>query len=93
VSKTRNQLVVRSTAFEAALLIKPPALPGVSDFCLPHTSLRQARPQSEPTNGTVSAKQWRPQTPAMAAGLTDQVWTLREVLMSRVPPWPQPQVV
>ncbi len=28
-SKTQ---VVRSTAFEAALLIKPPALPGVSDF-------------------------------------------------------------
>jgi IS1 family transposase len=63
------------------------------NFCLPHTSLRQALPQSEPTNGTGSAKQWRPQTPAMAAGLTDQVWTLREVLMYRVPPWPQPQAV
>jgi len=25
----------------------------------------------------------------MAAGLTDQVWGLREVLMFRVPPWPQ----
>jgi hypothetical protein len=25
--------------------------------------------------------------------LTDQVWTLREVLMYRVPPWPQPQAV
>jgi hypothetical protein len=29
----------------------------------------------------------------MAAGLTDRVWTLREVLMFRVPPWPQPQAV
>ena len=29
-------------------------------------------------------------TPAMAAGLTDHVWTLREVLLFRVPPWPQP---
>jgi IS1 family transposase/transposase-like protein len=63
------------------------------NFCLPHTSLRQALPQSEPTNGHGSAKVWRPQTPAMAAGLTDHVWTLREVLMYRVPPWPQPQAV
>jgi len=47
-------------------------------------------PQPEPTNGTGSAKQWRPCTPAMAAGLTDHVWTLREVLLFRVPPWPQP---
>jgi hypothetical protein len=43
-----------------------------------------------PTTGTGAAKQWRPQTPAMAAGLTDRVWTLREVLLFRVPPWPQP---
>jgi hypothetical protein len=28
----------------------------------------------------------------MAAGLTDHVWTLREVLLRRVPPWPQLQV-
>ena len=28
--------------------------------------------------------------PAMAAELTDRVWTLREVLLFRVPPWPQP---
>jgi len=60
------------------------------NFCLPHASLRQPLPQPEPTNGTGSAKQWRPCTPAMAAGLTDRVWTLREVLMFRVPPWPQP---
>jgi len=26
----------------------------------------------------------------MAAGLTDRVWTLRDVLLYRVPPWPQP---
>jgi hypothetical protein len=29
----------------------------------------------------------------MAAGLTDQVWSLKEVLLYRVPPWPQPQMV
>ena len=27
----------------------------------------------------------------MAAGLTDHVWSLKEVLLYRVPPWPQPQ--
>jgi len=60
------------------------------NFCLPHTSLRQPVPQPEPTRGTGSAKRWQPRTPAMAAGLTDHVWTLREVLLFRVPPWPQP---
>src|SRR5215813_7875922 len=58
--------------------------------CLPHTSLRVPLLQPLPTNGTGSAKRWQPQTPAMAAGLTDHVWTLREVLHFRVPPWPQP---
>src|SRR6266446_2777582 len=60
------------------------------NFCLPHTSLRLPLPHPEPTNGTGSAKTWRPRTPAMTAGLTDHVWTLREVLLFRVPPWPQP---
>src|SRR5262245_20226011 len=60
------------------------------NFCLPHVSVRQPLPQPEPTHGTGSAKQWQPCTPAMAAGLTDHVWTLREVLLFRVPPWPQP---
>jgi len=60
------------------------------NFCLPHASLRQPLPQPEPTNGTGSAKLWQPCTPAMAAGLTDHIWSLREVLLYRVPPWPQP---
>jgi IS1 family transposase len=60
------------------------------NFCLPHAGIRQALPLPEPTNGTGSAKQWRPRTPAMVAGLTNHVWTLREVLLFRVPPWPQP---
>src|SRR5207249_1589515 len=58
------------------------------NFCLPHTALRQPLPQPELTKGTGSAKQWQLQTPAMAAALTDHVWTLREVLLFRVPPWP-----
>jgi hypothetical protein len=60
------------------------------NFCLPHASLRLLLPQPEPTKGTGSAKRWRPCTPAMAAGLTDHVWTMREVVLFRVPLWPQP---
>ena len=60
------------------------------NFVLPHASLRLPLPVPEPTHGTGSARLWRPCTPAMAAGLTDHVWTLREVLLFRVPPWPQP---
>jgi IS1 family transposase len=63
------------------------------NFCLPHASVRQPVPLPVPTNGTGSVKLWQPQTPAMAAGLTDRVWTLREVLLFRVPPWPQPQTL
>jgi IS1 family transposase len=60
------------------------------NFCLPHVSQRQPLPKPESTHRTGAATQWRPCTPAMAAGLTDHVWTLREVLLFRVPPWPQP---
>jgi IS1 family transposase len=63
------------------------------NFCLLHASIRQPLPQPEPTNGNGSAKTWRPYTPAMAAGLTDHVWTLRAVLLFRVPPWPQSQAL
>jgi len=62
------------------------------NFVLPHASLRQRLPFPEATSGRGSAKVWRPCTPAMAAGLTDHVWSLTEVLLYRVPPWPQPQV-
>jgi len=63
------------------------------NFVLPHASLRQALAEPIPTHGSGSAKLWQPRSPAMAAGLTDHVWTLQEVLMFRVPPWPQPQTV
>jgi hypothetical protein len=60
------------------------------NFCLSHASLRQPWPQPLSTHGHGSAKRWQAQTLAMAAGLTDHVWTLREVLCFRVPPWSQP---
>jgi hypothetical protein len=63
------------------------------NFVLPHASLRQALAEAVPPHGHGSAKVWRPWTPAMAAGVTDHVWSLREVVCYRVPPRPQPEMV
>jgi len=63
------------------------------NFVLPHASLRQPLLIPEVTSGRGSVKVWRPCTPAMAAGLTDRVWSLKAVLLYRVPPWPQTQTV
>lgn len=52
---------------------------------LPHESLRQPLDDPEPTRGSGSARRWRPVTPAMAAGMTDHVWTTSELLSYRVP--------
>ncbi len=54
-------------------------------FCLPHISLREALPQPEATRGSGSPRKWRPVTPAMAAGITDHVWSTAELLGYRVP--------
>jgi len=62
------------------------------NFVLPHTSLRLPLPELDAIPDTGALKRWQPRTPAMAAGLTDRRWSLREVLMYRVPPWPQPRV-
>jgi hypothetical protein len=60
------------------------------NFGLPHARLRLPLPDA--TQGIESGQRWRQQTPAMAAGLADHIWSRREVLMVRVPPWPQPRV-
>jgi IS1 family transposase len=75
---------------EAGLLDQLGLFQTYHNFVLPHVSLRQPLPVAEATNGG-SAKRWRPCTPAMAAGLTDHVWSLKEVLLYRVPPWQQAQ--
>ena len=59
------------------------------NFCLPHTSLPLPLTTPQPTRGKGSLKQKLDCTPAMAADLTDHAWSLREVLLYRVPPWPQ----
>jgi hypothetical protein len=78
---------------EASLLDQLVLFQVYHNFVLPHASLRQPLPIPEASHGSGSAKRWRPCTPAMAAGLTDHVWSLKEVLFYRVPPWPQPQTV
>jgi hypothetical protein len=78
---------------ESTLLLVTEVGPRTLEMAHSGTSLRQPLRVSETTNGSGSAKLWRPCTPAMAAGLTDHVWTRQEVLMFRVPPWPQPHAV
>jgi IS1 family transposase len=60
------------------------------NFVLPHASLRLPLPDQMDT--MESGKRWQPRTPAMAVGLTDRVWSLREILMYRVPPWLQSEM-
>jgi len=62
---------------------------GYYNLCLPHTSLRELLPRNIPTKGNGSPKKWQPRTPAMAADLTDHVWSVGEFLLFRVPPWRQ----
>lgn len=52
---------------------------------LPHSSLRKELLCPEPTYGNRTPRKWQPVTPAMAAGLTDHVWTTAELLSYRVP--------
>jgi IS1 family transposase len=54
-------------------------------FVLPHLSLRRSLPEPRPTRGSGSCQLWQPVTPAMAAGITDHVWTTAELLSYRVP--------
>jgi transposase-like protein len=50
----------------------------IYNFCTPHESLRSA----DPAAGVAGVER----TPAMAAGITDHCWTVRELLSFHVPP-------
>jgi hypothetical protein len=63
--------------------------PAEHTFVLPHASLRVPLPEVEMLAERGSIKRWRQHTPAMAAGLTEHIWRVREGLMFRGPPWPQ----
>ena len=47
----------------------------VYNFVKPHLSLRRPIGNSED-----KSRKWEPRTPAMAAGLTDDIWSVEELL-------------
>jgi hypothetical protein len=51
---------------------------------LPHKRLQEPLLIPEPTRGSGSLRKRRPVTPAMAAGITDHVWTTNKLLSYRV---------
>ena len=51
---------------------------GAYNFCWEHDSLRRAAPPG-------ATRKWRERTPAMAAGLADHRWTMRELLQYQIP--------
>ena len=52
----------------------------------PHMSLRQPLPLHKRTHHGAIHLRWQECTPAMAAGLTDHVWTFRELLTAKFEP-------
>jgi len=56
------------------------------NFARPHMSLRTPLPWSERGPHGAIRPRWRHHTPAMAAGLTDHVWTFRELLTAKFAP-------
>jgi hypothetical protein len=60
------------------------------NFRLPHSSLHLPLPMPIPAKGNGSPKLWEQRTPAMAAGITDHVLGMEDLLMFRAPPWHQP---
>jgi transposase-like protein len=68
----------RRLAHGTALLHSGMWLVGAAyNFCWSHQSLRLR---------AIGGRKWQERTPAMAAGLTDHVWTLEDLLRYRVPP-------
>ena len=68
----------RHLAHGTALLQSGMWLVGTAyDVCWVHESLRLR---------AIGGRKWQQRTPAMAAGLTDHVWTMEELLRYRVPP-------
>ena len=73
--KDREQLRRRVTFFQAFY-----------NIARPHQSLRLALPAPEEPDVGLFHRKWQPRTPGMAAGLTDHVWTFRELLTAKFEP-------
>jgi transposase-like protein len=78
----RGRALVREGGVQAGMWLVGCAY----NFCWEHASLRVAAPAE-------SGRPWAGRTPAMAAGLTDHRWELRELLGERLPPsrWKTPR--
>jgi hypothetical protein len=59
---------------------------GFYTMARPHMRLRQPLPLHERTRRGAIQPRWRERTPAMAAGLTDHVWSFRELLTAKFEP-------
>lgn len=55
-------------------------------FARPHQSLPRPLPTAESPCGSLIRPKWQPCTPGMAAGVTDHVWTFRELLTAKFEP-------
>ncbi|MBI2571905.1 MAG: hypothetical protein HYV63_33255 [Candidatus Schekmanbacteria bacterium] len=73
--KDREQMQRRVTFFQAFY-----------NVARPHQSLRTHLPMEERHRTGAISTRWRQRTPAMAAGLTDHVWTFRELLTAKFAP-------
>jgi IS1 family transposase len=73
--KQREQMQRRVTFFQAFY-----------NFARPHQSLRTPLPMRERRRTGAIRPRWRERTPAMAAGLSDHVWTFRELLTAKFEP-------
>ena len=56
------------------------------NFARPHQSLRLPLANRDPVPGRLIRPKWKHRTPAMAAGVTDHVWTFRELLTAKFEP-------
>jgi IS1 family transposase len=70
--KDRERLRQRVVCFQA-----------FSNVARPHMTLRQQLPLHERTRHGAIHPLWQKRTPAMAAGVTDHVWTFRELLTAK----------
>ncbi|MGD9825523.1 hypothetical protein [Desulfobacter sp.] len=74
--KDRTQMRRRVTFFQAFY-----------NFARPHMSLRLPLPEQKVFASDLILPKWQHRTPGMAAGLTDHVWTFRELLTAKFEPF------
>jgi transposase-like protein len=84
-SRQSNGRLVRKTLSHSKkeyFLLRHIALEdAVYNFVRPHGALRLELPERG-----AYGRRWEPRTPAMAAGITDHIWSLEELLSYRLPP-------